>query len=229
MSWVATAVIGGTAIYKGISSNQRKQRNKGYTEGNYQLAKKGLQRRQEGVRQSTSESLAARGLTQGGLSPIQRAMAANSGTYPDRPGVISQNDRVQPTTAVVPHTLGEQQQVDNDEQFRLEQVDLEQQRERAERENKAEYIDALVNAGTSAALQGMQAYGIKQDMKPPAPEPSAGATSLSPIQATMTGVDNPANWFGGVVGTDPLRAPGSSWNRDRTASIDGLRNHQAHV
>jgi hypothetical protein len=106
------ALAVGNAIYKGISGNQTKQRNKGYIEGNYQMAKQSLQKRQSDIRQSTNEQLAARGLAQGGLSPIARAMAANSGTYPDRPGVISQNDRVPPGgLGGTPHTLGEQQQV----------------------------------------------------------------------------------------------------------------------
>jgi hypothetical protein len=220
------ALAVGNAIYKGISGNQTKQRNKGYIEGNYQMAKQSLQKRQSDIRQSTNEQLAARGLAQGGLSPIARAMAANSGTYPDRPGVISQNDRVPPGgLGGTPHTLGEQQQSDNDEQFRLEQVDVEQQREKAERENKADYIDTLVNAGTSGILGAMQGVNAGKELASINAPPAAA----SPIKATMTGIDDPANHWGGILSHDPLNGLGSSWNRNSTVSGAGLTNDQFHA
>ena len=47
----------------------------------------------------------------------------------------------------------------------------------------------------------------------------AGAANTSAIQRAM-GAGNPANWFGGIVGTDPLNAPGSSWFVPHQAPAD---------
>jgi hypothetical protein len=237
------ALAVGNAIYKGVSGNQRKQRNKGYIEENYQAAKQKVQRHQENVRQGTLESLEQRGLAQGGLSPIQRAMASNGQQTPNVvpgsgiKGIIqgvgqmaaadSPQGRVPVSQAGTPHTLGEQLQVDNDKQFGLEQLDLEHQRSQAERENKADYIDTLVGAVTSGVTGGLQAYGASKELAAmKAPE---GGASASPIHASMTGVDNPGNWWGGIHGGDPLNAEGSSWNRDRTVSGAGLTNDLFHV
>lgn len=256
MSWIAVA-IGGTAVaggvYKAVSGNQRSQRNKGYIEENYQMSKKRLGRQQEDVRQATTEGLIQRGLAQGGLTPIQRAMAGGGAApqkWDGKGGVMgigknaaaNQNatHEVAAAYAGTPHTLGEQLQVDNDEQFRLEQVDLEQKRGQAERENRADYLDTLVDAGLGTAQGIAGAFGARADIKgiqqsrsetANGSQVGIGGPANSPIQsAMMSGVDNPANHAFGVVGHDPLNAPGSSWNRkSRTVSGNGLSIDQFHV
>lgn len=71
------------------------------------------------------------------------------------------------------------------------------------------------NAGKAIGAAGDVAQGIAGSMLPGA----AGAAQMSPIQGAM-GVNNPANWFGGIVGTDPLGAPGSSWFAPPTPPAD---------
>lgn len=242
---VAAGLAIGGRIYSAISGNQRKQRNKGYIGESYRTAKQGLQVRQQNIRQGTTESLIARGLTQGGVTPIQRAMAGGAaGEHRDYTEGLKGVDRLRnkaevdlwnkqhehlvhaapdPSSA---HTLGEQQQVDNDKQFQLEQTDLENQRNRAETENKADYLDTLVHAVTGVGSDVAQAYSVSQDKKM-VDEGKAAATS--PIKSTMlSGAADGRNWAFGVVGNDPLNAPGSSWNRGRTVTGTGLTNDLFH-
>lgn len=64
---VLAALGAGRAIVGGIQANQEKQRRKGFIEANYRLAKEKLNTNQSLVRQSTQESLAARGLIAGAM------------------------------------------------------------------------------------------------------------------------------------------------------------------
>lgn len=258
MSWVAVAIGGaavGGGLYKAVSGNQARQRNKGYNEQSYQTAKKSLGVRQGEVRQQTTESLNQRGLGAGtGLTPLQRAIAG-AGTHrdytPGLTGVAAMRDKAMVDTynqahehdiaqAAAPgsaHTLGEQQQVDNDKQFQLEQTDLEQQRAKAETENNADYYNTLVNAALGTVQGVAGAAGAHADLSALQTGNGAAAagvtapdTPASPsLYGAMTGIDNPANHFAGVVSHDPLNAFGSSWNRDKTVSGEGLANSDFHV
>lgn len=242
------AVAGG--LWKAISGNQQKQRNKGYIHDSYVMAKQSLGVRQGQVRQSTTESLNRRGLG-AGLSPLHRAIAGGAAgehrdytpgltgasRMLDRARVDAYNKSQEHAVHAAPapgsaHTLGEQLQVDNDKQFQLEQTDLEQQRAHAETENNADYWNTLVSAGLGTAQGLGGAYTVAQDQQAAkqTPQVTTPAPMASPsLYSALTGVDNPSSWFGGVVGTDPLNAFGSSWNRDKTASGDNLNNSNFHV
>lgn len=244
----ALAVGGG--ITKAIMGNQTKQRNKGYIEKSYQSSKRHLQTRQEQVRQSTTEELGARGLGQGGLSPIARTMAGGLAGHreynPALGGMARLRDKatvdvwnkvhdhdVAPAAAPgSAHTLGEQLQVDNDKQFQLEQRDLEDSRDRAERENKAEYMNTLVSAGVGAVQGVVGAVGAAGDlgaMKGGGASTTVPTPASSSIRGTMlSGIEDPGKWWGGIMGGNPLNAEGSSWNRNQTVSGNGLTNDLFH-
>jgi hypothetical protein len=211
-------ILGAMAVGKGIAgavqANQTKKRREGFIDANYQLAKKKLNTAQADVRQGTSESLMARGLTQGGLSPIHAAMA---------PGAS--------------HSLGEQVQSDNEKQFALENTDLENQRNQANSENEAGRNSAYLGAAVGTAQGIMGAMSAGGELSSSAANVGNGSIAdastpggISPIRAAMTGVDDPSHWFGGVVGggADPLSAPGSSWNRNRIAQ-PGMTNAEFNV
>lgn len=205
---IAAALGVGRAIYGAVDGNQKKQRNKGYIEDSYRTAKQRLGLKQAAGRQDAAEALGARGLTSGGdvnASPIQTAMMNGQMT----------------AQGAAPHTIGAQLASDNAVQMGLESQDLEQQHSQAERENKANYTNTLIGSVLNGAQDAMGVYNAGKEL---------GASGTpSPIKAAMipqpsiTGIDNPGNWFGGIHGLDPLGAPGSSWNRAPSENGHGVQ------
>lgn len=207
---VLGAIGVGRAIVGAVQGNQTKQRNKGYINANYRLAKQRLSTNQALVRQNTAEALNARG-----LSPVVSAMRSGG----------------------TPHTLGEQVQADTEQQLGLERQDLENQHDRALKENNASYINTLIASGVSGINSAVSAYTAGQDVnalragsaaantaaadniaKMPVPgmelTPTGGSSSI--LDAMRSGVAEPAHLgLGGVDVVNPLGHPDSAWNPNR--------------
>lgn len=179
-----------------IQGNQNKQRNKGFVNANYRIAKERLDRSQGVARQDIAESLNARGLAQGGgvsASPIHAAMKATG-------------DTSQTTSAGPASTVGEADVRDSNEEMALEQQDLGQQRDQAIKSGKAEYNNELLGAGVAAANTGMEVYSAGKDVQ--ASRGGGPATTRSQIHAAMLSGGS----FGGVHPNDPLGEPTSAWS-----------------
>lgn len=201
----------GNAIYKGISANQRKQRNKGYIQEAFRSARQKQETHEGDVRQGEAESLNARGLgTTGAVSRNPSRIAAAMAK-----GGIPALANLPPST-----TLGGRVQTETNRELGLERRDLEQARDQALRENKAEYIDSLVGATTGGLLGLGQAYGASQDL-----------AGMSRIQAAMqpapAGINNPSNTWGGIDLLNPLHPAGGGGGR--TFNGAGLYNMDFHL
>jgi hypothetical protein len=163
------AALGAGALRAGIGAitgNQRKQRNKGYINDAYRRSSQELDTRQRGARQSLAESANARGLAQGGdisASPIHTAMRA---------GLMKASGS--------PSTIGGQVASDANVQMGLERQDLDQQHDRALKENKAEYVDTLLGSAASGVQTGMNVYGAGKDLG----AGGGGVTGAPPVDGT---------------------------------------------
>lgn len=227
MDPITAAMLGlkvGGSLWGAVEGNQTSQRNKGYIQASYLAAQKKLGLQQRATRDDTAGSLTSRGLTVSG-NPIYSAMAG----------------------AAAPHTLGEQVQSDQEKQFTMENTSLDQQRDKALQTNSADRLNSYIGSGVGAIEGAMSAYGSGQEAKaavgdtPGTPNADAlgaveklpaasygGASYNSPIASAMSGAEHPSNWFGGIPGSDPLNAPGSSWNRS-TNVAQGQSNAQFNV
>jgi hypothetical protein len=138
----------GKGIYGAVNANQIKQRNKGYIEDAYRGAVQRQNVHETDVRQNTAESLNARGLLSGGPQFTQTSPSLTQSAY----------------AGGTPTTLGGQQEADTNRELALERHDLDAAHTRATNENKADYLNALVSAGTNTAQGIMSAYGTSQTM-----------------------------------------------------------------
>lgn len=181
------AAMGARSLIGGIMGNQTKQRNKGYINANYRMAKEQL-----GVSQGLGRQNIAEDLNRRGISPVAQAMVGG-----------------------VPDTLGGQVQSDAEHQFGLERQDLETKHNYALATNNADYMNSLVGSVASGATTAMQLAGASADMG--AAQGGAAASSApSPVaSAMMSGGDVSPDvthiGMGGVDAIDPLGNPASSW------------------
>lgn len=221
----ASIIAGGVRAGIGaISANQTKQRNKGFINANYRVAKQRLDREQGTARQGIAESLNARGLAQGGdvsASPIHAAMVQDShkekrtvavptgvpGGMRSREIEVNVNDGDPQMRASGPNatTLGGQEVRDANEEMGLEQFDLEQQRDQALAGNKSDYNNALLGAGVSGVQTGIGVYGAGKDFQA---MQTAKAADRSKIHAMMLS----GSAYDGVHPNDPLGEPTSAWS-----------------
>jgi hypothetical protein len=183
------------------------------------------------VRQGSAESLASRGLlTNGAVNPgaskIANAMGAQSGY-------------LMPSS-----TIGQRQQAETSQQLGLERHDLDAAHTQALNENKASYINDLINTGVGAVKSAASFAGAGGDIPTSASIATGGTQATmdaiagqsipgvqyaAPKIASAMGAANPDNWWGGIHGVDPLNTPGSSWNRKTTISAPGASNADFHL
>lgn len=127
----------------------------------------------------------------------------------------------QTTDVTGARTLGQQGVADLRREQVLEQDDLLAQRNAAVKNTRLNQNQEVINAIGAGLESGAKAYGAASDYNAGKAIDAAGDVArgvagmslpgaASAIQSAM-GVSNPANWFGGIVGTNPLGAPGSSW------------------
>lgn len=201
----------------------------------YTRGKGRLDLRQHDLRESTIGSLADRGLTGGGTvtdvgavqptpvdygtkkqTPIALAMLRAWAGRPQRPtenkmDLLRADAASRP--APQPHTLGEQQLSDLRSEQLLEQNDLLAARDNGIDDAGAEATQGAIDSIASGIQTGMNVYGAGKELQASragAAPTSTPASPTTPIQDAMR-ITNPANWFGGIVGTDPLGTAGSSW------------------
>lgn len=197
---IAAMAAGGLRAGIGaIQGNQKKQRNKGYINAAHRTAKQRLDTDQGEARQGIAESLNARGLAQQGTvnaSPIHTAMVGEK-----------------MTASGSPVTIGQQQVSNANEEMGLEQQDLTQQKDRALKENKAEYMNALLQSGVSGIQTGIDVYSAGKAMQ--AGKGGAGGAggaaplaSRSKIHDTMLSSMS----YDGVNPIDPLGSSTSAWS-----------------
>lgn len=203
MSWVVAAVSVGAArgIYGAVSANQTKQKNKGYISAAYRSANQKLGVQQQDVTQSNAESLVARGLGGGGGggSAVRAAMV----------------NGIPVSQGPAPTDLAGQSRTDLGKAFVSEQSDLDNSASRAQNENKAAGINAEIGSIGQGIDTAESVYGAGKTLG--AGKTGAGvAPSVAPSSPSMTGIDDPANSWGGIHVVDPLGAPGSSWNSSAT-------------
>lgn len=182
------AAAGAGAIrtaFGAISANQQKQRNKGYIGAAYRQASSRLDIGQAETRQGTAESMNARGM--GGSSAIRSALSA------------------------APTDLAEQSSANLTREFGFERSDLDNSYARAMDENKAGALNAELGSLASGVQTAENVYGAGKDLSALKNAPAGGGSAIR--QAFRTGIDDPANAWGGIHPVDPLGAPGSSWNR----------------
>lgn len=231
MAWVAVAIGGGTAIAKAISANQSKQRTKGYINDEYRTASQKLDIEQRGARQSIAESANSRGLGQAGsvsASPIRATMVD---------GLMRSTGR--------PNTIGGQEAADAGVQMGLESKDLNTQHDRALKQNKTNYANALLDAGVSGVNAGVSAYGAEQDLKAMR-DPGASGFSGDQVASALDAAGQPlagasftptaapkldrsaihsamlsATSFSGVHPNDPLGDPTSAWSTHPKTRLAG--------
>lgn len=188
----------GKGIYGAIQANQQKQRNKGYINDAYRSGVQRMETRQGDVRQSTSESLNARGLLGGGVSPIHKLMAGGS--------TVDATD------------LGSQRMATNESEFGLERHDLDAQHERDLNENKAAAVNAQIGSIAGGIQGAISAYSTGQDMK--AMNTPAASVTNTPIHSQLLS----GSAFDNVHPVDPLGDPSSSWHIPRTINGAGMTN-----
>ena len=126
---------------KAVGANQDRQRNKGIIGRAYGIARKRQAVHHQDVRQGTAEGLVARGLAQGG--GVTAAPAVGPRTAVPKGSPIS--------NAFQPRTLGQQQQVDNENEFGLERDDL---------DSREEMAKAGINQQANAQIAGGVTEGV---------------------------------------------------------------------
>lgn len=208
---IAAAIAAGTlrAGIGAITGNQRSQRNKGYINAAHRTAKQRLDTDQAGARQGIAEQLNARGLAQGGgvsASPIHTAMVGERMVANPAARIATKDGAAPPAQpSGAPATIGEQVVSDANVEMGLEQQDLEQQKEQALTENKAERNNAYLGSAVAGVQTGMSVYGAGKDLQTAR---SASAARRSKIHETLLS----GMGYDGVNPVDPLGAPSSAWS-----------------
>lgn len=218
LALAAGAVRMGVGAYQNRKETRRKR---GLVQQAYRNSADRLATRQEGVRQNTMESLNARGLLQGGDEQIDPSTERNS-----TDAAVTRPNEGPGTPAVrMPRTLAGQTRADTERELGLEWKDLDFDRRQSESDLKAAGQQQTVNDIAAGIQTGATVFGAGKMMGARGGGGAEYGTSsypggmfgkprqLSPIASAMSSVDDPANWFGGIHGLDPLNAPGSSWNR----------------
>lgn len=251
-------IAAGARLAIGAAGNRRETRRKrGLIQQAYRNSADHLVTRQSGVRQSEAESLAARGLLQGGQEHIGQASESNStDATVTRPGDVAAagtltpqqlatvghiptfargaiqkammaaqgmkaSQFAKPTSA--PRSLAGQTQADTERELGMEWRDLDHERTASETGLTLASQNRTISDVGAAVDTGVAVHSAQKSLAAGAGGAATGdygksaypgGMFASPIvRASMTGVDDPGNWFGGIHGLDPLGAPGSSWNR----------------
>jgi hypothetical protein len=217
---IAAGAKAAGAIYGAINSNQTKQRNKGYLSAAYRSGVQRQETLQQDTRQATSESLNARGLLSGGVSPIHAAMAPAGGRKEvGTSGVLE---------ALAPQTEGATDlaggvQVRNEREFGIERNDLDNQYKRDINENNAAGLNGELGsiaggiegvAGAVSAAQGLSAA-------------NAAATGASGTRTPIASALLSGSAYGGIHATDPLGDPSSAWHVPRGGTVVGMGQSNA--
>lgn len=221
--------LGAGAARAGIGAWQNRKnvrRQRRLVQEAYRHSADRLTGQQGDIRHSAMESLAARGLLQGGnAEQIDPSTELNSTdariTRPDdfKKGPIAQAMRA-------PTTLAGQTRADLEGEFGLEWRDLDTQRKTAESDLKAAGQQGTIDAIASGISTAASVYSMGKTMGAPTaaaaggdygtssmPGGMFGAPKMSPVRtAMMRGAQDADSWWGGIQGLDPLNAPGSSWN-----------------
>ncbi len=208
----------GGAIYGAVDANQQKQRTMGYLSEAYGSGVQRMNTRQNVVREDTAESLARRGLLNGGYSPIHRAMAGEIGTSGVQERVAIGKDQ-QPVT----NDLAGATTLRNEREFDIERHDLDAAYTRDINENRANAINAQIGAIAKGVEGVASAYGTAQDMKAMDAMKASGNTGKSPIASALLSGSS----YDGVHPVDPLNDPNSAWHMGtpgRTLNGAGLTN-----
>lgn len=240
---IPLVVAAGAGIIRagvGIAGARKEKRRKvGLIQQAYRNSADRLDSRQANVRQGTMESLAARGLLQGG----QDAVGDDASELNSTDARITRPNDFKAGKSLIrqklaPTTLSGQSRSDLEDELGLEWKDLDFQRKSAESDagaaaNAAVTSSIAAGIGTAANLYTAGRGGLPSTSGAPAASPSLGFSgneygSGNMIRETMSGIEDSSNWFGGIHGLDPL-GPGSSWHRGGTVIGRGEQNADFNV
>lgn len=169
------------AIGTAITGNQAKQKRKGAIGEAYRVNAARMDLDQADTRQSTNESLNARGvLTAGGVqtpsptSPIARAVASGGPRF----GSLDRYEGAAGRNAIGPaNTLSGAANAALTDQFALERKELADNKAAMEKENRAEYLGSIGHAVEEGIDTTVNAFGANLQTEPQTP-PSLGRAPL---------------------------------------------------
>jgi hypothetical protein len=169
------------AIGTAITGNQAKQKRKGAIGEAYRVNAARMDLDQADTRQSTNESLNARGvLTAGGVqaaaatSPIARAVASGGPRF----GSLDRYEGAAGRNAIGPaNTLSGSANAALTDQFALERKELADNKAAMEKENRAEYLGSIGHAIEEGIDTTVDAFGANLQTEPQA-SPNLGPAPL---------------------------------------------------
>jgi hypothetical protein len=190
----ALQVAGG--IGGAIQGNQNRQRQKGEIGKAYKIGAERLRLRQGDQRQSSGESLVARGIATGGNARVRRGPGITEGKTR---GISWVNNTPTQVSGTGIRTLGDQVTADLTEEQRLEQAAMRSQRDSAYAGADAGATQALVGGIGQAVAGGIQGYQTGQMYNSfrgidPVNPLSRGAWAAPPMTADQLNVFSDPAW-----------------------------------